>query len=93
MKKQVRVVAIHDATGAISILGVSPADGERAGVKLEPWEEMHEVEIPDLVLDAEHAQLHARLNEVIENFRVEVETESAEGAVARLVRKSDTKAY
>jgi hypothetical protein len=54
---------------------------------------MHEVEIPDLVLDAEHAQLHARLNEVIENFRVEVETESAEGAVARLVRKSDTKAY
>ncbi|MED5815794.1 hypothetical protein VST63_25835 [Mycolicibacterium sp. 050232] len=60
---------------------------------LEPWEEMHEVEMPDLVIDAEHAQVHARLNAVIENFRVEVETESTGGPVARLVRKSETQAY
>jgi hypothetical protein len=93
MQKQVRVVAIHDTAGTISMLVASPADGERAGVKLEPWEYMHEVEVPDLVLDAEHAQIHARLDEIIENFRVEVETQLAEGAVARLVRKSNTQAY
>jgi len=54
---------------------------------------MHEVEVPDLVLDADDAQIHARLNEVIENFRIEVDTEVADMPKAQLVRKSSTQAY
>lgn len=88
MPRQARVVAVHDTTGAISILIASPAEGERAGVKLEPWESMHEVEVPDLALDAEPSQIHARLDEVIKNFRVDVGTQAADASRARLVRKS-----
>jgi hypothetical protein len=46
-----------------------------------------------LGLDADDAQTHARLNEIIENFRVEVDTEIAEMRKAQLVRKSGTQAY
>lgn len=87
MQKQARVVAIHDTAGTISMLIASPADGQRAGVKLEPWEYAHEVEVADLVLDADHAQIHARLDEVIKNFRVDVEGQALDGSVARLVRR------
>lgn len=93
MEKQVRVIAIHDTAGNISTLVVSPADARRAGVDLEPWQYMHEVDVPDLVLDADDAQIHARLNEVIANFRVEVDTEVADMSKAQLVRKSSTQAY
>jgi hypothetical protein len=68
--------------------------------KLEPWEYIHEVEVPDLVLDVEDAQIHARLNEVTENFRVEVHsevsdvpTERSDVPKGRLVRKGSTQAY
>jgi hypothetical protein len=54
---------------------------------------MHEVDVPDLVLDADDAQIHARLNEVIANFRVEVDTEVADMSKAQVVRKSSTQAY
>jgi hypothetical protein len=49
---------------------------------------MHDVEVPDLALEADDAQIHAHLNEVIENFRVEVDAEGAAVPEARLVRKS-----
>jgi len=93
VQKQVRVVAVHDKDGNIGTLIASPADARRAGVKLEPWEYMHEVEVPDIALDMDDAQLHSRLNEVRENFRVEVDTEAAEAPEAQLVRKSSTQAY
>lgn len=93
MERQMRVIAIHDTAGKISTLVVSPADARRAGIDLEPWQYMHEVEVPDLVLDADDAQTHARLNEIIENFRVEVDTEIAQMRKAQLVRKSSTQAY
>ena len=93
MEKRVRVIAIHDTAGNISTLVVSPADARRVGVQLEPWQYMHEVEVPDLVLDGDDARIHARLNEVIENFRVEVDTEVADIPNAQLVRKSSTQAY
>jgi hypothetical protein len=54
---------------------------------------MHEVEVPGLGLDADDAQIHARLNEVIESFRVEVNTEGADVPEAQLARKSSTQAY
>jgi hypothetical protein len=90
VQEQVRVVAIHDTAGNITSLIASPAGARRAGVRLEPWQDMHEVEVPDLALEADDAQLHGRLNEVIENFRVEVATEGADVLEARLVRKSST---
>jgi hypothetical protein len=93
MENQARVIAIHDAAGNIGTLVVSPADARRVGVDLKPWQYMHEVEVPDLVLEADDAQIHARLNEVIENFRVEVDTEVADMPKAQLVRKSSTQAY
>jgi hypothetical protein len=93
VEEQVRVAAIHDAAGNISVLVVSPADAQPAGMKLEPWEYMHEIEVPDLALDANDAQIHVRLNEVIENFRVEIDTEVADMPKAQLVRKSSPQAY
>jgi hypothetical protein len=93
VQKQVRVVAIHDTTGNISSLIAAPADARRVGVQLEPWQYMHEVEVPGLGLDADDAQIHARLNEVIESFRVEVNTEGADVPEAQLARKSSTQAY
>lgn len=89
MQEQVRVVAIHDGAGNISVLIASSADAEPAGVRLEHWEYTHEVEIPDLALDVDHAQIHARLDEVTENFRVEVEAGIVNGNIAQLVRKND----
>ena len=65
-----RVVATHDTAGNIGSLLASPADARRAGVTLESCQYVHEVEVPDLALDADDAQIHARLNEVIEFFQV-----------------------
>ena len=93
MQKQVRVVAVHDTAGNISVLLASPADAPRAGVKLEPWQYIHEVEVPDIALDMDDEQLHSRLNEVMENFRVDVHAEAADMPKAQLARKSSTQAY
>jgi hypothetical protein len=92
VEKQVRVVAIHDTAGNISTLVASPAEARRGGAQLEPWQYMHEIEVPDLALDADDAQIHARLNEVVENFRVEVDTEDADMPKAQLVRKNSAQA-
>jgi hypothetical protein len=90
VQEQVRVVAVHDTAGNISLLIASPADGDLVRPKLEPGQYIHEVEVPDIALDMDDGQLHSRLNEVRENFRVEVDTEVAEAPEAQLVSKSST---
>ena len=97
---QVRVGAIHDTAGNIRSLLAWPAGDLRVSTKLEPWEYIHEVEVPDLALDVDDTKIHARLNEITKNFRVEVHTEVSDVPTemgdmpkGRLVRKSSTQAY
>ena len=85
-----RVVAVHDTAGNIDLLVASPEDAPPARPRLEPGQYMHEVEVQDLTLDLDDAQLHSRLNEVIGNFRVDVRAELADMPKAQLVRKSST---
>lgn len=90
MQNQVRVVAVHDTAGNISMLIASPADAALVHPRLEPGEYIHEVEAPEVALDMDDAQLHSRLDEVRENFRVDVQAEVADMGRAPLVRKSST---
>ena len=93
MQNQVRVVAVHDTAGNISSLFASPADASLVHPELEPGQYIHEVEVPELALDMDDAQLHRRLNEVIENFRVDVQAEVTDMPKAQLVRKSSAQEY
>jgi hypothetical protein len=90
VQNQVRVVAVHDTAGNISMLIVSPADAALVYPRLEPGEYTHEVEVPEVALDMDDEQLHSRLDEVRENFRIDVQAEVADIRRAPLVRKSGT---
>jgi hypothetical protein len=78
----VKLVAVHDAKGAIHRLVLSPANAPAGAVVLEPGLAAVEVEAADLQLDPADERFHERLTELAQQFRVEVRTE------ARLVRKA-----
>jgi hypothetical protein len=70
------------------MLIASPADAALVYPRLEPGEYTHEVEVPEVALDMDDEQLHSRLDEVRENFRVDVQAEGADIRKTELVRKS-----
>jgi hypothetical protein len=72
------------------MLIASPTDAARVHPRLEPGEYIHEVEVPEVALDMDDAQLHSRLDEVRQNFRVDVQAEVADISKTQLVRKSST---
>jgi hypothetical protein len=90
VQNQVRVVAVHDTAGNISMLIASPADSALVHPMLKPGEYIHEVDMPEVALDMDDAQLHSRLDEVRGTFRVDVQAEVADMPKAQLVRKSST---
>jgi hypothetical protein len=83
----VRVAAVHDSAGYIVSLLAGPSDGPRMGMELEPWQYVHEVDIPDLTLDADDSDLHRGLNYVMENFRVELPPGVDDAPTARLIKR------
>jgi hypothetical protein len=87
MKSQPRVIAIHDSVGTIHSLMAWPSDSPPASPELQPGQYVHEIDVRELTLDMDDSQLHGRLGEVAENFRVELPTGSGELSKARLVTK------
>jgi hypothetical protein len=77
-----RVVAIHDAAGNILTLIASAEDGPGGGIHLEPGHGAREIEVAELDETMDHPELKRRLDELIENYRVDV---SGDAPKARLV--------
>ena len=67
-----RVVAIHDAAGNIVTLIASAEDGPGGGIHLEPGHEARKVDVADLDEKMDHGELKRRLDDVMENYRVDV---------------------
>lgn len=82
-----RVIAVHDNVGNIVSLLTGPSDAPPTGVRLEPGQEMREIDVSQLTLDSSDPELHARLTEIIETYKVQVPAQVADVPAARLIRR------
>lgn len=82
-----RVVAVHDAVGNIISLVAGPSDGPRMHMDLEPGQYVHAIDVPNLTLKADDADLHRSLNDVMENYRVDVPPGFDDVPAAKLIKR------
>ena len=80
-----RFTAVHDRNGNIAALMASPPDAPPATAVTDAGAQfVTEVEVPEEIIDLTEPESEQRVVEVLQDFRVEVETEG------RIVRKSSS---
>jgi hypothetical protein len=76
----VQVTVVHDSQGNIEVLVVSPPDSTPVQIQAQPGQRMTEIEVPpDATLDLDSPQLKEQVDDLIENFQVEIPTSEKVG--------------
>lgn len=79
-----RLTVIHDSNGNIAALVAYPPGSPPSYPQMKPGQRVLEIEAPaDITLDLDARQMNERLSDLMQNYRVEVET-----VQGRLTRKS-----
>ena len=73
-----RLVAVHDQDGTIRSVVASPSDAPLMRIPTRPDQQIHQIEVPELSVDMDHAEIARRLDDIIENYRVDAPADSNE---------------